>query len=78
MHDERVTLIGSKLTFSGLAAYHPQLFAGIARGTKVKLAPLLVRQAGRGMIGGEHFRGRWCDIGTPERLAMLNRELNGY
>jgi MurNAc alpha-1-phosphate uridylyltransferase len=78
LHDERVTLIGSKLTFSGLAAYHPQLFAGIARGTKVKLAPLLVRQAGRGMIGGEHFRGRWCDIGTPERLAMLNRELNGY
>ena len=77
LHDERVVLVGSKLTFSGLAAYHAELFADIARSTKAKLAPLLVRQAGRGMIGGEHFRGRWCDIGTPERLAMLNLELTG-
>jgi MurNAc alpha-1-phosphate uridylyltransferase len=75
LHDERVVLTGNKLTFSGLAAYRAELFAGIACGTKAKLAPLLVRQAGRGMISGEHFRGRWCDIGTPERLAMLNREL---
>lgn len=75
LHDERVVLSGGKLTFSGLAAYRAELFAGIARGTKAKLAPLLVRQLGRGRVSGEHFRGRWCDIGTPERLAMLNREL---
>ena len=25
----------------------------------------------RGHVSGEHYRGRWFDIGTPERLAAL-------
>jgi MurNAc alpha-1-phosphate uridylyltransferase len=28
-----------------------------------------------GRVTGEHHRGRWTDVGTPERLADLNREL---
>ena len=26
-------------------------------------------------VSGEHYRGRWRDVGTPERLAALNCEL---
>ena len=29
----------------------------------------------RGQVGGLHYRGRWYDIGTPERLNELERLL---
>ncbi|HUO44102.1 MAG TPA: nucleotidyltransferase family protein [Burkholderiales bacterium] len=75
LRDGRVVLAGHKLTFSGIAAYRAEMFAEVARGSKAKLAPLLVGQIGRGRVSGEHFHGRWRDIGTPERLAALDREL---
>jgi NDP-sugar pyrophosphorylase family protein len=27
----------------------------------------------KGLVGGEHYEGIWHDIGTPERLALLNK-----
>jgi len=30
-----------------------------------------------GRITGQHHRGRWTDVGTPERLARLDAELRG-
>ena len=48
---------------------------GIARGTAMKLRPLLDTGIGLGMISGERHAGRWVDVGTPERLAALDREL---
>ena len=68
-------MAGSRLTFSGIAAYRAEFFAGIAPGTRAQLAPLLIRWIGRGMVSGERFDGRWRDIGTPQRLELLNREL---
>ena len=72
----RVVGDGARLTFSGIAVYRPELFAGIARGTKTPLAPLLREQIAAGRVTGEHYRGRWCDVGTPQRLAALNLELD--
>ncbi|MBI5938757.1 MAG: nucleotidyltransferase family protein [Betaproteobacteria bacterium] len=66
---------GNVLTFSGVACYRPELFAGIAPGTKAALAPLLRQAMARGQVSGEHFNGRWEDVGTPERLAALDLEL---
>jgi MurNAc alpha-1-phosphate uridylyltransferase len=63
------------LTFSGIGVYRPELFRPVARGTRAQLAPLLRDAAARGRLAGEHFRGRWLDIGTPERLAALDAEL---
>jgi MurNAc alpha-1-phosphate uridylyltransferase len=63
------------LTFSGIGVYRPALFAGIAPGERAPLAPLLRAAADRGRLGGEHFAGRWIDVGTPERLARLDEEL---
>lgn len=65
-----------RYTYAGIGLYRPTLFAGIAPGTKAKLAPLLAAAMERGAIGAEHHRGRWFDIGTPERLAVLDAMLS--
>ncbi len=64
------------LTFSGIGLYDPQLFAGIARGTRAQLAPLLRAAMNDGRVNGELHAGRWMDVGTPERLAELDRQLS--
>ncbi len=66
---------GVQLTFSGIGVYRPALFANCAQG-RFPLAPVLRSAMARGEVTGEHYRGRWVDIGTPERLADLNRELS--
>ncbi len=62
------------LTFSGIGLYRPELFAGLAPG-KSPLAPLLRAAMARGEVSGEHYPGRWFDIGTPERLRELDQLL---
>jgi MurNAc alpha-1-phosphate uridylyltransferase len=63
-----------RLTYSGIAVLHPQLFAGCSAGA-FKLAPLLRDAMGKGQVTGEHFTGRWVDVGTHERLAEVERIL---
>jgi MurNAc alpha-1-phosphate uridylyltransferase len=64
-----------RLTFAGIGVYRPQLFAGITAGTRAPLAPLLRAAADRGALGGERHGGAWTDVGTPERLAELDKRL---
>lgn len=64
-----------KLTFSGIGAYHPALFAALAPGERAPLGPLLRAAMSAGRIGARHHTGLWMDIGTPERLADLDRYL---
>ncbi|MBU0622192.1 MAG: nucleotidyltransferase family protein [Gammaproteobacteria bacterium] len=71
----RVTDMGPKFTFSGIGLYKPSLFANIARGSKAPLAPLLREQIAAGHVSGEHYHGRWMDIGTPQRLDELDKQL---
>ena len=60
------------LTFSGIGIYQPALFAGIPRGSVAPLAPLLRAQIALDKVSGEHYRGLWTDVGTPQRLAELD------
>lgn len=62
----------AKETFSGIGYYAPELFRGLAYGKRA-LGPLLRGIVDSGVISGELYRGEWRDIGTPERLAALNR-----
>jgi MurNAc alpha-1-phosphate uridylyltransferase len=62
------------LTFSGIAVYEPSVFAGIAAGARQPLRPLLEALIDAEAIGAQHHAGRWVDVGTPERLAALDRE----
>ncbi|MDR2166112.1 MAG: nucleotidyltransferase family protein [Zoogloeaceae bacterium] len=63
------------LTFTGIGLYKPALFAGIAPDRPARLAPLLRAAADRGLVSGERYRGRWVDVGTPERLRELDASL---
>jgi MurNAc alpha-1-phosphate uridylyltransferase len=87
--DGRVASDGAaKLTFAGIGVYRRALFdgwrdiVGNAPGAddvppRFKLAPLLRAAMVRGAVTGEHHRGRWTDVGTPQRLAQLDGELAG-
>jgi len=60
------------LTFSGIAIYDPKFFSELTEGNKIKLAPILETAINKKCIQGELFEGLWSDIGTPERLKMIN------
>jgi MurNAc alpha-1-phosphate uridylyltransferase len=76
LHKGRITAEGEeRLTFSGMGAYAPTLFAAVERGTRCQLAALLRPAMARGEVSGERYRGLWMDVGTPQRLAMLERTL---
>jgi MurNAc alpha-1-phosphate uridylyltransferase len=64
-----------RLTFSGIGVYHPDLFSGIQPGEAAKLAPLLKLAIQDKLVTGQHHRGKWYDIGTPQRLAELDAQL---
>jgi MurNAc alpha-1-phosphate uridylyltransferase len=75
LRDGRVIDGSPRLTFSGIGIYQPTLFAGIPRGSIAPLAPLLRTQIALGRVGGEHHTGLWVDVGTPQRLAELDRQV---
>lgn len=64
----------ARLTYSGQAVLHPQLFAACASGT-FSLVPLLRAAMQRDAVSGERYEGQWLDIGTPQRLAALAAQL---
>ncbi|MFI8483359.1 N-acetylmuramate alpha-1-phosphate uridylyltransferase MurU [Pseudomonas sp. NPDC078700] len=64
----------SCLTYSGIAVLSAQLFAG-CEPKAFKLAPLLREAMTKGLVSGEHFVGRWIDVGTHERLADVEQLL---
>ncbi len=64
-----------KLTFIGTALMRPALLAGRAGAFPLK-EPLCAAMATRA-VSGERWDGRWLDVGTPERLAELERILRG-
>jgi MurNAc alpha-1-phosphate uridylyltransferase len=66
---------GKRLTFSGIGLYRPELFEGCEAGA-FPLAPLLRQAMARGQVTGEHYRGLWMDIGTPQRLQELDTLLS--
>jgi len=74
----RLSTLGSPLTFSGIGVYHRALFAQTRAGEKAPLAPLLRLAIDAGRASGEHFGGRWVDVGTPERLQQLDESLRTH
>ncbi len=75
-----------RLTYSGVGMYRPEILQGWrdvlgdSAGSELdpprfKLAPLLYAAARGGRISGQRHAGRWTDVGTPARLATLDRAL---
>ncbi len=63
-----------RYTFSGIGLYHPALFTHCTAAA-FPLAPLLRQAITAGSVSGEYFEGNWIDVGTPQRLEVLNRLL---
>jgi MurNAc alpha-1-phosphate uridylyltransferase len=60
-----------KYTFSGIGYYRKALFHKLNYG-KAPLAPLLLNAIEDKRVTTELYDGIWYDIGTPERLEILN------
>lgn len=74
--DGKVTRAGQPmLTYSGIGVYRRSMFDAIERGAKAKLAPLLYDAINGGGLSGEYYDGLWNDVGTPERLANVDRAI---
>ena len=78
----RVTNDGAaRLTYSTIGLYRHALFAppycaivaGNPHGIRTPLAPILRLAIEQGVVSGELYTGPWVDVGTPERLAQLNK-----
>lgn len=61
----------TRLTFSGVGVYRPQLFDDCQAG-RFPLAPLLRAAMAANKVSGEHYAGAWFDVGTPQRLADVD------
>ncbi len=65
---------GNSLTFSGISVMHKNLFKGFPIQPR-SVVPLLQEAMRKDQVSGEHFRGTWIDVGTPERLADVTTKL---
>ena len=59
-----------RYTFSGIGVYHPSLFTAVEE-QKFPLAPVLRQAMEDRQVTGELHGGSWFDVGTPERMAVL-------
>ncbi|MEI7430933.1 MAG: nucleotidyltransferase family protein [Betaproteobacteria bacterium] len=66
---------GPTLTYAGTGIFSPNFFNTVPAGAVMKLRPLLDAAIAKGLLCGEHHRGKWVDVGTPQRLAELDKEL---
>jgi N-acetyl-alpha-D-muramate 1-phosphate uridylyltransferase len=73
---QRDVAIRPSLTFSGIGIYKRALFSSIRPGQRAALAPLLRQAMATGQCTAIHYRGKWSDIGTPERLNDINSALS--
>jgi MurNAc alpha-1-phosphate uridylyltransferase len=73
--DGRVQAEGvHKLTFTGVSLLRKRLFRGLTDNAG-RLGPVLRAAMTQHRVRGLRHRGTWMDIGTPERLAELDRQL---
>lgn len=67
---------GTPLTFSGMGYYRRALFSG-RDAEPAPLAPMLEQGIAQNRISGEHYKGLWADIGTPQRLEEIRQQTEG-
>lgn len=70
-----ISAVGTGVTFAGLSLLSPALIQRYPCAvSRSPLKPVLDWAISQNALTGELFGGTWCDVGTPERLAELNRK----
>ena len=83
LHDDRDAPC---LTYAGIGMYRPSILdgwravIGDAPGSertppRFSVVPLQKHFMAQGRISGQHYRGQWTDVGTPQRLQALEDAL---
>ena len=72
----RVSRDAERLTYGNISIFHPRMYAGIVPGTHLRIFPWAYQFVDSGRVTGEHFRGAWDNVGTPEQLEALDRRLS--
>jgi N-acetyl-alpha-D-muramate 1-phosphate uridylyltransferase len=70
-HGSAVPEAEPRYTFSGIALYRREFFAGYSDGMR-PLKPLLLRSMAAQRCSAQLYSGVWEDVGTQERLQALN------
>jgi len=70
----RLTEDGVRYTYANIGVFTPEFFAG-RRPERFALAPLMYEWIRKGRVSGELFEGPWHNVGTPQQLAALDRQL---
>lgn len=65
-----------RYTYSSIGIYHPKMFADLPE-QRLGLGELLHQHLSHGKITGEHYQGKWFNLGTPEQLETAERLLKG-
>lgn len=69
----------SALTYSGIGVFHPDFFKGQTEFNRpLPLAPLLFAKADQDELTAQHLQHQWVDVGTPERLQALDKQLREH
>ncbi len=65
---------GVGLTYSGVSILHPKLFDFCPRSAFPLRQPLITAMD-EDKVSGQFFDGAWTDVGTPERLKELEKQI---
>jgi MurNAc alpha-1-phosphate uridylyltransferase len=63
-----------RYTYANIGVFAPRLFAGLAP-LRARMFPWLYGAAQAGRVTGEHYAGRWHNVGTPAELGRLDAAL---
>ena len=74
--DGTLSLEGThRLTFGNIGLYDIRLFESLPSGSCMPMTPYYHATIAKKQATGEYFSGTWENIGTPEQLAALNKQL---
>lgn len=75
LNGDRLEFEGNRMTYSGVSVLNPEIFQGIEEDA-FPLRWALERAITAGRLHGMLHNGYWCDVGTPERYALLQKHLS--
>lgn len=74
LEDGRLLDRAPRHTYANIGVLRAGFFAGRQPG-RFAVAPLMFEWIRQGRVGGELYRGRWHNLGTPMQLTALDAEL---